>query len=107
MDKVELFKKLANYNNEQQKSDFVDVDKFKGDYDCLRLETGRCWCGLKKGLGLKHKFIQVRENGGIVYSWNPGPSAAAIAEEVEKYKKENNVYGCKATIKFIKIYGLK
>lgn len=64
--KIELFKKLGNYNNETR---FVNVSEFVGEYASLQLGNGGSWCR-ESQLGKKYKFVTVKKNGKIVHSRN-------------------------------------
>ena len=64
--KIELFKKLGNYNNETR---FVNVSEFVGEYASLQLGNGGSWCR-ESQFGKKYKFVTVKKNGKINPSRN-------------------------------------
>jgi hypothetical protein len=64
--KIELFKKLGNYDNETR---FVNVNEFVGEYGSLRLGNGGSWCR-ESQLGKKYKFVTVKKKGEMIPSRN-------------------------------------
>jgi hypothetical protein len=66
MSKIELFKKLGDYNNETR---FVNVNEFVGEYESLRLGNGGSWCRFDN-LEKKYKVVTVKKNGYMEFTRN-------------------------------------
>ena len=100
-----LFKKLADYNPQDNTTRFVNVNEFQGDYSDLKFGNGRSWC--RNDSWRNDKLIAVRENGTITYSWHADDIERSRWEnEVKDYRESNNINYKKGTsIQLIKLVG--
>ena len=103
--KLDMFLKLANYDESTQTTDIVDVNSFVGDYIDLKLGNGASWC--RKSNIKQYKFVWMKENGKFYYTWNVDDiEKKQIEEYFEDYGKKNNYKPQKLhRVKFIKICG--
>ena len=113
MSKIELFKKLGDYNNETR---FVNVNEFVGEYESLRLGNGGSWCR-ESQLGKKYKFVTVKKNGEMIPSRNcseedkarvvlpadfviqPGPNSIQLIKIIAPYDAPSSTRAIREDIK--------
>lgn len=69
INKIELFKELANFNPVTYESRFVNVNEFVGKYADLRFGNGGGWSRLDGDFGKKLKICIVKTNGSKRFSW--------------------------------------
>ena len=87
VNKIELFKELANFDPTTNESRFVNVAEFTGKYTELRFGNGGGWSRLDGDFGKKNKICIVKTNGDKRFSWNPD------AEEEEHINLELAAFG--------------
>ena len=103
INKVELFKELANYDSATNMSRFVNVDEFQGPYAELRLGNGGGWSRFDGDFGCKYRICIVRKNGDKRFSWDQTEDdEAQIDAELSDRKYEKGT-----GIMLIKICGLQ
>jgi hypothetical protein len=104
--KIELFKKLGNYNEQTHCTDIVDVDNFTGEYKDLMFGNGGDWC--RRSNAPPYKIVTMKGNGKYYYTFdNNIEETKKIEDNFNNYCKKNNFdmsYGPK--IKLIQICGL-
>jgi len=87
VNKIELFKELANFDPTTNESRFVNVAEFTGKYAELRFGNGGGWSRLDGDFGKKNKICIVKTNGDKRFSWNPD------AEEEEHINSQLIAFG--------------
>jgi len=87
VNKIELFKELANFDPATNESRFVNVAEFTGKYTELRFGNGGGWSRLDGDFGKKNKICIVKTNGDKRFSWNPD------AEEEEHINSQLTAFG--------------
>jgi len=104
--KIELFKKLGNFNSKTNSTNIVNIDDFIGDYDCLRLGNGGSWC--RKSAIRAYKLVSMKGNGVFYYTWDASDDEKKeIEDNFNKFSEEKKFYKTGGNaIKFIQIYGL-
>jgi hypothetical protein len=104
--KIELFKKLSNYNNKTFFSDIVNVNLFEGEYSSLKLGNGGSWC--RKSAIKPYKLISMKGNGTFYYTFDSTNDEKEKLENIfkEYCKKINYQYNEGPKIKFIWICGI-
>jgi len=105
LSKIELFKKLGEYDTLTNQTRFVSKDEFIGEYSELFFKNGGDWCrysSLNKSI---YKFATMKANGReIKLLWK----ATDIEEkEVEKSFKDNCEIVKGNQIQYFKIFGIK
>ena len=105
LSKIELFKKIGEYDTLTNQTRFVSKDEFIGEYSELFFKNGGDWCrysSLNKSI---YKFATMKANGReIKLLWK----ATDIEEkEVEKSFKDNCEIVKGNQIQYFKIFGIK
>lgn len=106
--KLELAKKLCNYNNITNKSRIFSVDEFTGKYSSLKLGNGGDWC--RRSNLKNHKLATMKNNGEISFLWNDvdNDEIKYITNEFnKKMKSDINKSSNKNFIKYFKFFGLQ
>ena len=99
--KLDLFKKLGNYNNETHMTRIVDTDEFNtNEYKSLILGNGGSWC--RRNISNYYKIATMKKNGIINILWD----FSYIEEELIKNEFNKYIKSKGTKIKYIKIYGL-
>lgn len=98
MKKIELFKKLANFDQDGV-SRVVAVKEFVDDYISLSLGNGGSWCRFDSLFAKEYKIVTVKKNG-IRYSWNVSDD-----EKLQIVKDFNHLDKKGNSILYIKSYG--
>jgi hypothetical protein len=81
INKIELFKELANFDSNTCTTRFVNVNEFTGKYSELRFGNGGGWARLDGDFGRKLKVCVVKKNGSKRFSWNQTEEEETTIEE--------------------------
>jgi SNF2 family DNA or RNA helicase len=105
--RIELFKKLGNFNSKTNSTNIVNIDNFIGDYDCLRLGNGGSWCR-KSAIG-PYKLVSMKGNGvlGIMLRARQTcimPKLMAASKTLKKilsnYSSYKEAFNCSSKLDF-------
>lgn len=102
-----LFINLAKYNIETNKTRFVNIDEFIGEYARLKCGNGGSW--YRTSAIKEYKFIKVRANGEIELNFIPTESERVqINYDLVMYQLRTGITfnGNKKKIILLRIYGL-
>jgi len=68
--KIDLFKKLGNYDEATGKTRIVNTTEFEGDYSGLVCSNGGSWCRFDGKFGTMYKVVMVKRDGTNRKSWD-------------------------------------
>lgn len=101
--KLELCKKLGNYNNITNSSRIINVDEFINEYSILKFGNGGSWC--RKSNLKNHKLATMKQNGKILFLWNDINEKEKL-NITNDFIKNCNIEKTGNYIKYIKFCGL-
>lgn len=105
--RLELFKKLANFDTSTNQSRIVHVSDFVGDYVELKFENGASWCRKQALKG--HIMARMYSNGELYLNIDDPELEKKVKAEMMEYMNENypnHIYKSKKTM-LLKICGVK
>lgn len=105
--KINLFKKLGQFNETSKETRIVNKDEFINEYKALAFSNGGDWC--RQSSFMKepnnYKFATATASGKINIMWNADDEEK---ETIEKLFKDNCTFESKGKfIKYFKIFGMK
>jgi hypothetical protein len=103
--KLELFKTLAQYDENTNVSRLVNRSEFVGDFKSLVCTNGGDWCRQSSFTKEPYnfKFATAKSNGKVNIMWNANDDER---KTVEKYFKDNCTFTKGNSLKYFKIFGL-
>lgn len=105
--KIDLFKKLGNYNETTCQTRIVYTAEFTGTYSGLACSNGGSWCRFDGTFGKKYKAVTVKRNGANRKSWDSSDEENKVIDEIIKndMKKHKVSFASGTDIYLIMIYG--
>lgn len=103
---IGLFKQLSQMDSKGV-SKIVDVNKFIGKYEKLKLGNGGSWCRFDGKFGKMYKVATIKTNGVVRFSWHlEREEEEKIRVSIDNFLKRKNPQKDNK-IRFIKTYGLQ
>jgi hypothetical protein len=103
--KLELFKKLGEYDTTTNETRLVNKSEFVGEYKVLEFTNGGDWCrrSIFTNKTNNYKFATASATGKVNIMWDTDDDEVA---KINKYFKDNCTFDTKGTyIKYFKIFG--
>lgn len=106
LSKMELFKKLGDYDENTKTTRFVNKDEFIGEYALLFFKNGGDWCRNSAIKTSIYKFATMKSNGTeINIPWKTTETEAKIIEE--DFRTNCNIIKGNNQVYYFKIFGIK